>query len=126
MISPPQHFERARRNLASGHLLFANNFMEEAGRAAYLAAFHAAQAFTISLTGNEPKTHRGARTEFLRLTRDDRRVEPRFGIFLAKSYEYKTMADYEGSSPIDPEDAAAALATAAEMVDALERVILPV
>jgi hypothetical protein len=48
---------------------------EDAGRAAYLAGYHAAQAFIFESVGKVFKTHKGVQTEFLRLTKDD----PRFG-----------------------------------------------
>jgi uncharacterized protein (UPF0332 family) len=47
---------------------------EDAGRTAYLAGFHAAQAFIFDSTGKVFKSHKGVHTEFLRLTKDD----PRF------------------------------------------------
>ena len=43
---------------------------DEAGRAAYLAAFHAAQALIFERTDNSPKTHSGVHGQFARLTRD--------------------------------------------------------
>ncbi len=42
---------------------------EDVGRAAYLAAFHAAQAFTFESLGKMFKTHKGVQTEILRLTK---------------------------------------------------------
>ena len=48
----------------------------DAGRAAYLAGFHAAQAFIFQNRGKVFKTHRGVQTEFLRLTKDDLRIQP--------------------------------------------------
>ena len=52
---------------------------EDAGRAAYLASFHAAQALLFDKTGKVFKTHKGVQAEFLRLTKDD----PRWGSDLA-------------------------------------------
>jgi uncharacterized protein (UPF0332 family) len=48
----------------------------DAGRAAYLAAFHAAEALIFERTGKVPKTHKGVNIEFLRLTKDDPRFPP--------------------------------------------------
>ncbi len=36
-----------------------------------MAAFHAAMAFIVAKTGQSPKTHNGARSEFGRLARDE-------------------------------------------------------
>ena len=68
---------------------------EDAGRAAYLMGFHAAQAFIFDTTGKVLKTHRGVQTEFLRLTKDDPRFASDQRIFLSQSYNLKTIADYE-------------------------------
>ena len=78
-----------------------------AGRAAYLAGFHAAQAFIFENTGQSPKTHNGVHTEFLRLTRGQTRIAPEMRIFLSQSYNLKAIADYETgpSSSISPERA---------------------
>jgi uncharacterized protein (UPF0332 family) len=42
-----------------------------AGRAAYLAAFHAAQAIIMLRTNKVAKTHAGVRSEFARIARDE-------------------------------------------------------
>ncbi|HEX3522373.1 MAG TPA: hypothetical protein VHT52_09830 [Stellaceae bacterium] len=39
---------------------------EDAGRNAYLAAFHAAQALIAERTGKEAKTHKGVHAQFAR------------------------------------------------------------
>jgi hypothetical protein len=48
---------------------------EDAGRNAYLAGFHAAQALIGERTGRDAKTHKGVHAQFARLTRN----EPRLG-----------------------------------------------
>jgi len=68
---------------------------EAAGRTAYLAGFHAAQALIFERTGKVLKSHHGVHTEFLRLTKDDRRVAPDLRIFLSQTYNLKSIADYE-------------------------------
>lgn len=65
-----------------------------AGREAYLAAFHAAEALVFERTGKVAKTHRGLRSEFARLTRGDVRVSRLVSEFLGQAYELKSMADY--------------------------------
>jgi uncharacterized protein (UPF0332 family) len=40
------------------------HYIDEAGRAAYLAGYHAAQALIFERTGREAKTHKGAHTQF--------------------------------------------------------------
>jgi uncharacterized protein (UPF0332 family) len=46
-----------------------------AAREAYLAVFHAAEAYIFEQTGKAAKTHRGVRSEFARLAK----AEPRIG-----------------------------------------------
>ena len=100
-------------------------FHEEAGRDAYLAVFHAALAFIGAQTGKEPKTHSGTRSEFARVAREDVRIPPGFGAFLAKTYSLKVIADSEGGETISREEAEATLTTAAQLVEAIASIIAP-
>ena len=68
--------ERARITLGCAEVMLKVDLNEDAGRAAYLACFHAAQAYGFEPTDKVAKTHHGVHTEFLRSTRDDRRVDP--------------------------------------------------
>lgn len=65
-----------------------------AAREAYLSAYHAAEALILERTGKVAKTHRGVRSEFVRLTRNDQRVDRTLFEFLAQAYELKAIADY--------------------------------
>jgi hypothetical protein len=47
------------------------DLIEDAGRAAYLAAFHAAQALIYERENRSLKTHGGVQSEFSKLIRDD-------------------------------------------------------
>src|SRR5260370_3292340 len=81
-----------------------------AGRTAYLAALHAAQAFIFERNGKVFKTHHGVQTEFLRLTKEDPRVAGEMRLFLSRTYNLKALADYETGpgSDVSAEQAAAA------------------
>ena len=68
---------------------------DAAGRTAYLAGFHAAQALIFERLGKMLKTHNGVQTEFLRLTRDDAGLDCDVRAFLSRSYNLKSIADYE-------------------------------
>jgi len=98
---------------------------EDAGRAAYLAGFHAAQAFIFDNIGKVFKTHRGVQTEFLRLTKDDSRIEPELRIFLSQAYNLKAIADYEGGddSEFSAQRAAAAIRAATRFVHCIAELI---
>lgn len=67
---------------------------EDAARTAYLASFHAAQAYIFERAGRSVKSHGGVQTEFFRLTRQDTRVDAELRRFLSRSYEFKSVADY--------------------------------
>lgn len=69
-------FQNAHDHLERGQIMLATELDEDAGRAAYLAAFHAAQAVIFERTGKILKTHKGVQIEFLRLTKDDPRFTP--------------------------------------------------
>jgi uncharacterized protein (UPF0332 family) len=113
------HLDKARQCLTRGRTILAAGIGEDAGRNAYLAAFHAAQALIAERTGMDVKTHRGVHAQFARLTRN----EPRLGVelrqFLAQAYDIKSIADY-GLGPdtdVSLDRAGAAINTAEEFVD---------
>jgi len=54
-----RYLAKARPCLAHSEAILAIALGDEAGRAAYLAVFHAAQALIHARTGREAKTHRG-------------------------------------------------------------------
>ena len=91
---------------------------EDTGRAAYLACFHAAQAYIFEKTGKSSKSHHGVQTEFFRLTKDENKVDPILRRFLSQAYEFKAVADYfvGDDAGISREQAVNALATARQFV----------
>lgn len=95
-------------------------------REAYLAAFHAVEAYLFERTGKPAKTHRGLRSEFSRLARNDPRIDREFLIFLTEAYEYKSIADY-GVGPIShsitAEGARSAIDTAARLIDCIGTIL---
>lgn len=64
------------------------------------------------------KTHTGVQTEFLRLTKDDPRVDHTLRLFLSRTYNLKAIADYETGpgSEVSAERAAEAVATGKRFV----------
>jgi uncharacterized protein (UPF0332 family) len=83
-------------------------------REAYLAAYHAAEAYLFERTGKAARTHRGLRSEFGRLARGDPRIGREFLTFLAEAYEYGI-----GSPSITGEDARLAIDTAGRLIDCI-------
>jgi len=100
---------------------------EDAGRTAYLAGFHAAQAFIFENTQKVFKSHRGVQTEFLRLTKDDPRFKADQRIFLSQSYNLKAIADYEPGpgSEISPERATRAVGAGKHFGEHTAKLLLP-
>jgi uncharacterized protein (UPF0332 family) len=85
---------KARQSLKEARVLVANDLAEAAGRAAYLAAYHAAQAFVFDATGKAAKTHSGVRSEFARLALSKPSIDQNLATFLARAYRLKEHADY--------------------------------
>ena len=97
----------------------------EAGRGAYLAAFHAAQALIFERTKRVAKTHRGVHGQFLRLIGDDPRIDETLRRFLSEGYKLKATADYEVGplAVVAIAEAASAVATAARLVNAVASIL---
>lgn len=98
---------------------------DAAGRAAYMAAFHAAQAYIWERTSRILKTHAGVHSEFSRLAQDDRRLDAQLRGFVARAYDLKTIADYEigEDAAVDPLTAASACETARIFVSEIRRIL---
>jgi len=88
----------------------------QGARLGYMAAFHAAQAVLLDLTGSMPKTHSGTRNRFSELAKSDARLGAHFGRFFALAYEQKDITDYRADASVEPEAAAKTIATAADLV----------
>lgn len=109
--------QKAQGFLQKAHGML-NQWPDEAGRSAYLAAFHAAQAFIFQQTGNVSKTHGGVQAQFARLTRSSPALDVELRGFLARAYNMKAVSDY-GTDPrlaITQDQAATAIATATRFV----------
>jgi uncharacterized protein (UPF0332 family) len=115
-----QYIAYAQAMLERGKRMLEVGLSEDAGRAAYLAAFHTAQAYIFERQDRAVKTHRGVRNTFFLLTRDDKRVDPVLRDFLAQAFALKGTADYatDPAETTTAEDAAAAMATAERFVQA--------
>jgi len=96
-----------------------------AGREAYLAAFHAAEALLYERTGKIAKTHRGLRAQFALIAKNEPLIERDLSEFLARAYELKSMADYGTGTEasISVATATAAVATATRFVDCVTRLL---
>ena len=113
---------KAAKLLNEADTMLSVNLNEAAGRSAYLAAFHARQALLFQHLGKVLKTHAGVHAEFLRLTRNDSRLDPDLRVFLSRSHNLKAIADYEIEPEVGltPTRAAEAIATGRRFVACLE------
>ncbi len=120
--SPQAYLEKARRSLEEAHAVARIELFEAAGRAAYLAAYHAAQAVILARTDKVAKTHSGVRSEFARLAKDDPRLGRKLTSFLAQAYNLKVTADYavESNLTLTPRETAEAIDGATQFVAAVE------
>ena len=118
------YLAKARACLADARQIAAIALPHIAAREAYLAAYSAAEAYVFEHTGRPAKTHRGLRATFSRLAQNEPSIDRSFIAFLTKAYEYKSIVDY-GTGPaaraISGEDAASAIATAEQFIDAIAR-----
>ena len=114
------HLERGQTMLAAG-------LNYDAGRATYLAAFHASQAIIFERTGKVAKTNKGVNIEFLRVTKDDPRFTPDQRGFLSQAYDFKAVADYDSGpiSEVSPQRAVDANEAARQFIATVRRVLAP-
>jgi uncharacterized protein (UPF0332 family) len=116
---------KACQSLAKARAMLGIGLADEAGRAAYLAAFHASQALIYERTGRTPKTHQGVRAQFGALARTESHIDISLRRFLTDGYDLKSVADY-GIGPdavVSPDDANQAIETANRFVDCIHAML---
>ena len=115
------YLDKARDDLDDARKVVAIGLAKVAARAAYYAAFHAAQAFIVERTGKIAKTHSGVRSEFARVARVTPEIDKAFSIFLAKAYMYKEIADYGvgHGAVVTTAEADDAISDAARLIDCI-------
>jgi uncharacterized protein (UPF0332 family) len=100
---------------------------DDAGRTAYLAGLHAAQAFIFETTGRVFKKHSGVQGEFSRLIKDDSCVDSDLRTFLSRTYQLKAIADYltGPGSHVSAESARDAIQTARRLIECVSGLLPP-
>jgi uncharacterized protein (UPF0332 family) len=118
--------EKSRELLQQAEAMLGIHLNEAAGRTAYLAGFHAAQAVLFETHGRIFKTHSSVQGEFGRLMKDEPRFDASLRTFLPNSYNLKAIADYETGpgSRVSADSACAALLTARQFVDCVASLLL--
>jgi uncharacterized protein (UPF0332 family) len=127
-VSPEsqEHIDKAREYIVKARtFLEVNNYPDEAGRAAYLAAFHAAQALISERTGRVAKTHTGVRSQFSLLTKADVPIDLELRRFLSDGFNLKSVADYETGpdAHVPPDQASLAITAATRFVDVIAKIL---
>jgi uncharacterized protein (UPF0332 family) len=89
------YLEKARQCLGYAKVNLGVGLGNDAGRNAYLAAFHAAQGFIFERTGKVAKSHNGVHTEFNRVAKTEEGLDLEIRRFLPQAYNLKAVADYE-------------------------------
>ena len=119
------HLDKAHEDITKARVVLDRlQYVDEAGRLAYLAAFHAAQALISERTARTATTHAGVHSQFNLLTKDDPRVDPELRRFLSDAFDLKSVADYEvdPNAVVSPEDEEA-IATATRFIDRIAEIL---
>jgi uncharacterized protein (UPF0332 family) len=107
---------------ARNYLLKAREMLEhwpdEAGRASYLAAFHAAQGLIFENTGAVVRRHAAVQAQFSRLVGQDPNGAIDARLFLGRAYNFRFVAEHEADSAAEPAPDHAAL-----VVDEADQVV---
>ena len=107
---------RAGEDLRMAALALGEDFYSAAVNRAYYAAFHAARA-VLGSRGLVTRKHSGVRALFNQHFVSAGEVDERFGAILRRLFDMRTTADYEDLSHISQQQAAEAVAGAAEFVE---------
>lgn len=119
------YLEKARPFLAKSRDMLTQGWPDEAGRAAYLAGFHAAQTFPFEKNGRTPKSHSGVQTEFARQVKDNAQFPLVLRRFLGRAYTLKEVADYETgpAAEVTVAQAEAAMEAASAFVEPITKLL---
>lgn len=122
-----RYIEKAEKCVSDASISLDVGLNNDAGRGAYLAAFHAAQALIFERTGKIAKTHRGVHTEFARLSRTELALSNHLLTFLQRAYNLKAVADYETGpdSELSRERAVAAVEDASRFLSTIATGLRP-
>lgn len=119
------YLEKSQELLNQAEGMLRMGYNEPAGRTAYLAGLHAAQALLFETRERLFKTHEGVNRELHRLLRNDLRVDDDIRGFLGRTYRLKEIADCltGPGSPISPEMARDAVDRAHQFVERITSMI---
>jgi uncharacterized protein (UPF0332 family) len=108
---------KARDYLFKAHEML-EHWPDEAGRASYLAAFHAAQGLIFENCGQVVRRHAAVQAQVSRLVGQDPNGAADARLFLGRAYNFRFVADIEAGSAAEPAPDQAAL-----IVEAADRFV---
>jgi uncharacterized protein (UPF0332 family) len=113
-----EYLAQAERSLSKACVVMGVSLFDEAGRLAYYAMFHAAQALIFERTDKVAKTHRGVSKQFHKLASNEAGLDAELAAGLSNAYRLKEIADYEtgAAALVTSEVAADAISEAAMFV----------
>jgi uncharacterized protein (UPF0332 family) len=114
---------RAARDIRHARVNLDAGIPSIAGREAYAAMFHAAQAVVLEFTGKAPKTHAGLRAAFADAARAHPEVAGGLATTLARAYRLKQDADYSVEPETTEAEGGEAIVAAERFVAACERLL---
>jgi uncharacterized protein (UPF0332 family) len=113
------HLAKAAALVQLAVRLLDSGFHNDAARNAYLSAHQAAQAYLVEHAGRAAKSHKGAQSQFCQLALQEPRITKDMRSLLSRTYQLKSIADYEigPGSDVAPETATSAVQEARQFVD---------
>ena len=119
-----EHLDKARECLVRAKIILAAGVGDDAGRDAYLAGFHAAQALILARSCKVVKMHRGVHRLFSQFAKNEPELRE-FARFLSQAYNLKDIADYElrPSVTVPLYRASAAIDTAERFIEHIARIL---
>jgi uncharacterized protein (UPF0332 family) len=117
--------EKARELLEQAETILRVGYPDAAGRTAYLAGYHAAQALIFERHDRAFKSHKGVQGEFARLVQNSPSFDIELRAFLGRTYNLKTIADYEvgPGAEVTRAQASEAITVARRFVTVIEELI---
>jgi uncharacterized protein (UPF0332 family) len=117
------HMAKAREILKSAEIIGTSGIWPVAGREAYLATFHAAQAVIFDRRGRTPKTHSGVHSLFGEIAKDEPHLGREMSRFLGQAYKVKAVADYATQESVSEDEAREILVGAHDFLDRCEKAL---
>jgi uncharacterized protein (UPF0332 family) len=117
--------DRADHAIADARKIIAIDVVGQAARLAYHAQFHTARALIYERMDRVAKTHKGVRTLFHQLAKDEPSLNIHGPERLTSSYQFKEAVDYEtgDAATVSREDAEEAIEFAEKFLATVRQIL---